>query len=177
MKFFTKRNLRTIAFILILAALTALVLNLYGVFNKRECNPSNLISAKNVEDYISSGSYNTGHGVKYTVKDNGQIKVKGTATDDIQIKIGSGITLTEGKTYTFTCGVNSCGYDTYGLKLIKGTDVSTVRYAEIDETFEIEEGQGGDYTLYLYVKDDAKVYQTFYPVLVEGASAGSFYQK
>ena len=174
MKFFTKTRLRTLAFVLILGVLAGLVLNLYGAFDKKECNPDNLISADAVTDYKSSGDYNTGHGIKYTVKEHGEVKVKGTATADVTVKLGSGITLTEGKSYTFTCDVKTCGYDTYGLYLVKG---DTKYYAEIDDTIKVASGEGGDYTLYLYIKKDAKVNTTFYPVLVEGTNTGSFWKK
>ena len=172
MKKKTKNTLFIVGGVVLLAMLMGMVLNLYGVFDPKELNPKNLVSITAIgeEDYGTLQSGKTGHGVTVEVGDLGEIKVRGKATVDLPWVVAEGIELTPGKTYTFTAGVESATVEGYHIRLKNG---SQVVYADFgSNTFTAEEGT---YTLEIFVAEDTRVNATFYPVLVEGAEAGSFY--
>lgn len=177
-----KRYFKTICCILAVALLAGLVLNLYGVFDKKTVNKDNLVNAE-LDGYVSADTYNNGYGVKYTVSKNGEIRATGTATADDIFTVMEGITLTAGKTYTLSCGNSSVGYKTYGLRLHDTTATSGSAneyvYAELDGTFTIDSSDTDNkFNLEIYVMKDTKVVlATFKPVLVEGNTAGDFLTK
>ena len=175
----TKNTLTLICGVLALALLTGLVLNLYGAFDKKKVNPDNLINGE-ISGYKTADTYNNGYGVKYTVEKNGTVKAFGTATADDVFTVATGIKLTSGKTYTLSCGNNSVGYKSFGLRLHNMNATSGAAneyiYANLDGTFTAANSTDS-YNVEVYVMKDAKVFATFRPVLVEGKTAGDFLVK
>ena len=174
-RIFTQKNKNTLMFVGVALALVILcgaVMNLYGAFDKKEANPENLVGIEAIgeDDYPISKEGNTGYGVTIDVNDLGAIKVKGTATgadlvwDVCTVKLAAG-------TYTLTAGVDDVSKFGYAVRLDDGKNGYI--YADIDDTFTVSAET--TYTLQVYVAEDTKVNTTFYPVLVEGASEGDFY--
>jgi len=181
MKAKTKSSIMLICGALVLVLLTGLVMNLYGVFDERKNNPDNLISIDNLEKtYAAVKTHNNGYGVKYTVEKDGVVKAKGTASGDDTFTVASGLKLEAGKTYTLSAGVDGVSYNSYVLRL---HDMNATRgsaeeyiYADLDESFTVANSTHL-YNVEIIVKKDVKVNATFYPVLVEGKTAGNFYTK
>ena len=177
----TRNSIITVCGLLVLALLTGLVMNLYGVFDGKKANPDNIISIDNNDDsYAAVKTINNGYGVKYTVDKDGSVKAKGTATADDTFVILSGVKLEAGKTYTLSAGVDSVSYNSYALRLhnknaTKGSANEYI-YAELDGTFTAANGTDL-YDVEIIVKKDVKINTTFRPVLVEGKTAGTFYSK
>lgn len=175
----TKNTLTLICGVLALALLTGLVLNLYGVFKEKKVNPNNLVNS-GISGYKVADTYNNGYGVKYTVEEDGTVKASGTATADDVFTVATGIKLTSGKTYTFSCGNNSVGYKSYGVRLHNMNSSSGAAneyiYATLDGTFTASSSTD-TYNVEVYVMKDVKVFATFRPVLVEGNTAGDFLVK
>lgn len=175
----TKNTLMTVCAVLALVLLTGLVLNLYGFFDKKKVNPDNLVNAE-ISGYKTPDTYNNGYGVKYTVEKDGTVKASGTATADDVFTVAEGIKLTAGKTYTFSCGNSSVGYQSYGVRLHNMNASSGAAneyiYADLDGTFTAANSTDS-YNVEVYVMKDQKVFATFRPVLVEGKTAGDFLVK
>lgn len=175
----TKNALTLICGVLALALLTGLVLNLYGVFKEKRVNPDNLVNS-GISGHKSADTYNNGYGVKYTVEKDGTVKASGTATADDVFTVATGVKLTSGKTYTFSCGNNSVGYESYGVRLhnMNASSGSANEYvfATLDGTFTAA-NDTDTYNVEIYVKKGVKIFATFRPVLVEGKTAGDFLVK
>ena len=175
----TKNALTMIVAVLALALLTGLVLNLYGAFDKKKVNPNNLINGE-ISGYKTAETYNNGYGVKYTVEKNGTVKASGTATADDVFTVATGIKLTSGKTYTLSCGNNSVGYKSFGLRLhnMNATSGAANEYifANLNGTFTAANSTD-IYNVEVFVKKEVRVFATFPPVLVEGKTAGDFLVK
>lgn len=112
---------------------------------------------------------NDGSGIIVDVKDNGSIKLKGTASDDVDYTIGS-VTLNKG-TYTFTAVSGAALNSVY----VTATVGSTVHNADFTgNTFEIT-SDNTVVTLEVHIAADTEINKTVYPVIVSGDEAGDFF--
>ena len=177
MKYKTKRFFKTVALILVGAILGGSLLVVSGnattpEFLQREKNEANLIEVN--DSYLKEGTND--NGVNWKVDDDGTIRFFGKSSTDHSIIVAE-VDLDAGK-YTYSIGKDNvnkgdwCSYVLYGGsgEAVAGTDSATFEIAEA-QTVKIVINWSKDY-------DFGTVLGTVVrPVLVSGASAGSFYVK
>ena len=168
-----RRALQIIGIILASAALSTICLGALGgeITNplEKDRNPDNLLVVD--ENYIES--QNNNHGVEIDVAENGTIKLSGEATSDWSLKITE-LKLPAG-TYTLSGmedpNVDECYlYLNYGnSQAIAGTESATFTIDdEMTVSVNLSWKEGTKFNLFNYHK--------IQPVLVEGETAGSFYE-
>ena len=125
-----------------------------------ERNPDNLIQ---LENYKIKDGREDGNGIKFSVDEDGVIKLTGKATEDINV------ILADGK-YTIS-GVKSCS--DYSL-VVTGANID-VKSGVTNDTFVLE--QAATVTVSIYVKEGANFMfgKTIKPVLNKGDTPVDFY--
>ena len=184
-----KKSMKTWLAIGALAVLVLVLLvsvaKMNGVGVNKVTNPDNLVSIETVgKANYAPNTGNTGYGVNASVDDLGAIRLSGKATGNLEYEVCE-VTLTAGKTYTLTSGVNGQSIVTgsnaaekgYALVLVDET-TSAVYYADIQNngTFTVPAGSA-NFTLKIIVLNETNlgsIGKIFKPVLVEGTKAGTF---
>ena len=144
-------------------------------------NPANLLT---VEDYTVEKNKNgkmeasTRYGIDYKVKEDGRVVLTGTNKnyegsngEKYQTVPFAAVTLKAGE-YTLS-GYEKAGANTLGVyALVNGNEVR----GDIDGTFKLS--QESTVVIGFYIYNDVRTFNTtLSPVLVAGATAGSFYTK
>ena len=166
-KIFTKRNIKRLAAVVVIALLGGVIGSMAAnnISFEKDLNENNIIK---YEDYSLQTITNNGKGVELTVKDDGTLKLNGKATSDDEYTVAA-YTLEAG-TYTIS-GCDS-KIDGAGLMVRFGTNE---HYAGLSsDTFVLE----AETTVYIivYVKEDTVcLFKTIRPVLVKGEEPGDFY--
>ena len=168
MKQKTKRTIKRIALILAVALVGGIMGSMVAggtsLFN-RDLNEDNLIK---VENYLIQDEDDNGNGIEVTVKEDGTIKLNGTAKSDDEYTVTE-ILLQPG-TYTMS-GVKSDKKGA-GLKAVFGANE---HYAGTSsDTFVLETATTVSIVVYA-VEDTFCLNKTIRPVLVAGDDAGDFY--
>ena len=162
-----------LACVALLAALVALIGVATGGFTSfknasiREPNPDNLITLDNYKVVEIEDDKETGYTI--AINDDGVITIKGENEAEDAVKIAvQDVVLEADKEYTLSSGAKTSN-KTYFVT-VENADGS-VEFEE--ETFEVE--TAGTYTVYITIKGETEINETFELVLIEGDKAGSFY--
>ena len=163
-----KRIAKRVALVLVAAlvggVMGSMVTTNGGIFN-RDLNEDNLIKAEN---YLVKDEDDNDKGITVTVKEDGTIKLNGTAKEDDEYTVAE-VVLQPG-TYTIS-GVKS-DKDGYGLKAVFGTNEHFA--GTKTETFTVTTATTVSIVIYA-VEDTFCLNTTIRPVLVAGDEAGEFY--
>ena len=183
-----KKYLLPVCFVLAVALLLGLTLNLYKplkqLTQKNVVNPDNLFQS----DVIYWNENMTRSGIVFERNEDGSWHVYGTSTEGFSIALnagsGLGIPLDSTKTYSFSSGLKHDGLKSYFLKLGCSNGKTYVGDLTPDLT-EIDSGRvygpfegttSGVYNLYFQVGyAGAVIDEVVYPCLVEGTEPGDFY--
>ena len=171
------RTIKKIGVIVISVALLATLVALIGVATEgftsfknpsiREPNPDNLITLDNYKIIEIEDDKETGYTI--AINDDGVITIKGENEAEEAVKIVvQDVVLEADKEYTLSSGAKTSN-KTYFVT-IENADGS-VEFEE--ETFEVK--TAGTYTVYITIKGETEINETFELVLIEGDKAGSFY--
>lgn len=171
------RTIKKIGVILACVALLAALVALLGVATEgftsfknasiREPNPDNLITLDNYKVVEIEDDKETGYTI--AINDDGVITIKGENEAEEAVKIAvQDVVLEADKEYTLSSGAKTSN-KTYFVT-VENADGS-VEFEE--ETFEVE--TAGTYTVYITIKGETEINETFELVLIEGDKAGSFY--